>query len=652
MTKVAFSLFRVRAAALALILFAGQAAGSDMPEIDSAGSLQDAVMDDDIDRAAALIAAGANVNDLYWSGLASALHIAAGRNSRRMVELLIKAGADIEATGRKDPMKGVTPLHIAAAINSLNSAEALIEAGARLDPANDPEGATPLYMASFYQPGEFLDGLWFPREASLAWSDQEIGAVAQLLIRRGANINVRTQTGETPLHYAVLKSAPQVVALLLERGADPSARHNAHWTPLHYALVHSGPDFRSSALALIERGAAVDAQTIAAGWRPLHLAARRDATDVVRALLARGADVNARTRLGGSTPLHLAVQSGASDEMRTILQAAGGVDRKDPADMFPRLYLDGDTEPVRNLESMGGLRADYMYPEMEITGDLGSSYQTGYPRSDIEGSFTAADARERLVMERIGNSDMGIYAFLVALIDKDGITRLQWIAHGSGFVAPTGVCRDALTGLDHVVASTNSAATGIWPSTVYMHYDPDSGKLIEGFDDAWFWEQAAAPDANGECRWRAARDAVAAYERAFTMLRVDENYEFLWNDDDVLQTRAIPAETALSSLAVLQMLPGNIAAVSAGPETERWETIVLRKARPRPRYDTGAVLVRDKQLGGWRSVSDCYYTTLEKIEGNVLHFSVPAGCRSRTTSQLAIEIDLVTLESRMRDYDL
>ena len=91
-------------------------------------------------------------------------------------------------------------------------------------------------------------------------------ACVNLLIDRGANVNVAHRHRARPLHYAV-NNHPELVQMLLDAGADPNATVDDDSTVLHLAL-------RS----------------------------RLTGRAVVQALLSAGADVNLRDN-SGKTPL-------------------------------------------------------------------------------------------------------------------------------------------------------------------------------------------------------------------------------------------------------------------------------------------------------------------------------------------------------------
>jgi C-terminal processing protease CtpA/Prc len=74
--------------------------------------------------------------------------------------------------------------------------------------------------------------------------------IAMLLLKAGADVNGRNETGKTPLHDAVEHS--EMVTLLLGAGADVNAADNGRKTPLHLAVEHK---MVNSAKLLIAAGA-------------------------------------------------------------------------------------------------------------------------------------------------------------------------------------------------------------------------------------------------------------------------------------------------------------------------------------------------------------------------------------------------------------
>ncbi|KAJ1480439.1 ankyrin repeat-containing domain protein [Baffinella frigidus] len=128
-------------------------------------------------------------------------------------------------------------------------------------------------------------------------------AVARMLLDNGARVNMKTEKGTTPLHYATWQGSEANVLMLLERGADINAATNTGSTPLLRA-AWVGAD--SMVKSLLDNGADVQIKG-EFGYSPLHCAVRRGDVSlvVVQMLLDKGADVHARSS-SGQTPEDLA----------------------------------------------------------------------------------------------------------------------------------------------------------------------------------------------------------------------------------------------------------------------------------------------------------------------------------------------------------
>jgi ankyrin repeat protein len=120
---------------LAVLILAGSATPPDAP-------VADAAMKGDIEAVRVLLKAGAEVNAPQGDGM-TALHWAAETGNLQLANLLIFAGANLEAVTR---VARYTPLLIAAEAAHGALVEALVEAGANVD-ARTVGGATALHVA-------------------------------------------------------------------------------------------------------------------------------------------------------------------------------------------------------------------------------------------------------------------------------------------------------------------------------------------------------------------------------------------------------------------------------------------------------------------------------------------------------------------------
>ena len=122
----------------------------------------------------------------------------------------------------------------------------------------------------------------------------DIRAIHRLLIT-GMSVNiVRQEDGNTPLHVASARGHMQVLILLLKLGADVNVRNPDELSPLHLA-AYSGNAHAVS--LLLDWGADISAQDNI-GATPLHIAALKDDELAVLVLMRRGADITIRTKEG------------------------------------------------------------------------------------------------------------------------------------------------------------------------------------------------------------------------------------------------------------------------------------------------------------------------------------------------------------------
>ncbi len=127
----------------------------------------------------------------------------------------------------------------------------------------------------------------------------------QMLIDKGAHIDLRDQTGLTALHIASYLGYEQVVKLLIDRKANLELGDEAGYTPL---MMAANAGKIETVRLLLDAGAEVNAKDVDEST-PIMFAAQHGYEDVVRLLLAEGADPNAKGLLGMNA-IDLANQNG------------------------------------------------------------------------------------------------------------------------------------------------------------------------------------------------------------------------------------------------------------------------------------------------------------------------------------------------------
>ena len=203
-----------------------------------------------------------------------------------LVSYLVQAGAKT----RKLNYRYTSSLHLAAAKGHLEVVHLLLGAGADLS-AKNGGGLTPVSVACY-------NG-----QADVA------RALAKAMDRKG--LNIRADNSFTVLHYALSRCAdPELVRVLLEKGADPDLATRSGITPLRIAV---GQGLISIAKLLIEYEVDVNAQD-EDGITVLNIALGMDNSELLQDLFDAGAvlpenDQNNIVATAGSDKSHSATEA-------------------------------------------------------------------------------------------------------------------------------------------------------------------------------------------------------------------------------------------------------------------------------------------------------------------------------------------------------
>src|SRR6185503_551080 len=156
--------------------------------------------------------------------------------------------------------------------------------------------------------------------------------VVNVLVQRGADVNVKDDKGYTALLHALAARYDQVSDVLVKQpNLDPNARGLNGATALSSYVWR---EQRDAVAKLLERGADVNAQDND-GDAPLHGAAQSGNVEIIDLLLARGAKVDLKNKQGG-TPLMWAAVFGHEDAARRLLERGADPSLKDNEGMTAR----------------------------------------------------------------------------------------------------------------------------------------------------------------------------------------------------------------------------------------------------------------------------------------------------------------------------
>ncbi len=298
-----------RAALLVACLVATLSAVSpDSPSADGTTALHRAISVNDVQKSEALVRGGADVNAVNRYGV-TPLSLAAGNGNARLLDLLIKSGAN-PGTADAALREGRTLVMMAARTGNADAVKLLAANGGVVNAAESRTGTTALMWAA---------------------AENRAGAV-RALVAAGADVNARSKVTAYP------HTPPGVIGDALEEGysyVGQTVLPHGGWTALMYAARQGALD---SANALVESHADVNIAD-PDGTPAITFAIINGHYDVATLLADKGADVNLADRTG-ATPLYSAV------DMHTLVTSFGRPE-------LPRAITDGSVGAAKMLIAHG-----------------------------------------------------------------------------------------------------------------------------------------------------------------------------------------------------------------------------------------------------------------------------------------------------------
>lgn len=306
----------------------------------------------------------------------TALHAAANAGFDTIAELLINAGAKIDAAAQN----GATPLCFACSKGHVKVVEALLNAGA--SQTVSVAGWRPLHLAVSKGHAEVVEKLLaqhgnnndnnnvtaadleFPAsnghtpiaiaiqngrakvlEVLLAggadanalikgWSPLHIAVLSgstecvELLLEANADIDLKKEDGVTPIFLAAEKNLPKMITCLAQHEANLELKAKNHATPLWNATRRGNV---GAVEALLKAGANTSASV--SGWPILHIAAEQNEVEILHLLLhpevSGGQEVDlSQINSEGNTALHVACEHGCFEAAKEIVDVVSAVGRR------------------------------------------------------------------------------------------------------------------------------------------------------------------------------------------------------------------------------------------------------------------------------------------------------------------------------------
>jgi uncharacterized protein len=155
-------------------------------------------------------------------------------------------------------------------------------------------------------------------------ADKSDIANVQMLIKRGANVNVTTTDGVTPLMYAVQNGNLEMVKMLVEDSADIDKKPVSGTTAL---IVAAKQNFYEIAEYLVKKSAALNIRD-ENGVSAVQYAAAYNNFDIMDMLIFYGADKDF-TDLQGNTPLIIAAFNNCFEAVDLLIQNTANLNLAD-----------------------------------------------------------------------------------------------------------------------------------------------------------------------------------------------------------------------------------------------------------------------------------------------------------------------------------
>ncbi|MFI3242739.1 MAG: ankyrin repeat domain-containing protein [Akkermansia sp.] len=275
-------------------------------------------------------------SDPYKSTMPILCVDAKGKHRIEAIEMLLAAGADIEAGN----VYGETVLMYASARNNIPMMEMLLNRGAVLNDSSRPNN---------------------PITCTFSWNAMD---AVRYLIKRGLDVNCLNARLIAPMHYAAIWGNEQALNALLDAGADIEIKDAMNFTPLICAAYMQQTQ---AVRLLLLRGAEINALTTR-NRTALDYAVSKGDYDTCELLIERGADLNGLSR-AGFTPLQIASQTNREDIARLLVKHGALIDLKDITGRKAIDYasLSQAREMVIFLEYESKIQAGKLPPRVSIT---------------------------------------------------------------------------------------------------------------------------------------------------------------------------------------------------------------------------------------------------------------------------------------------
>lgn len=305
---------------------------------------------------------------------------------------------------------GTTPLHLVTFNKNTTALQSMLEQGASPD-VQTASGLAPLHIAVMQTDPRSMIAEAIAQRSEL--SNVKYDTITDVLVAADADMNIKNNYNETPLHLAAYNGKETTIKKLITNKTDLNAQDIKGRTPLHNAVAGRNT---KPLQALIQAGANINAQDYL-GNTPLHAAAQLNNVGALKLLMQAGANPNIQNEFE-QTPLHLAIEKNSPTAVQFLLNITAGEDK------IPSYKYIKDTQPQRKILNPHATPADPTLTMNDITPKELALYkmdqtttvwqkknyqqilndlekQTGKTTARLPGSIEAAYKKHQIKMQRV-----------------------------------------------------------------------------------------------------------------------------------------------------------------------------------------------------------------------------------------------------------
>ncbi|XP_043483988.1 ankyrin-1-like [Leptopilina heterotoma] len=227
------------------------------------------------------------------------LHLAIRNNHPSVFDVLVRK-CNLNATNRV----GHAPLHLAAYENYIQFVEILLKKGAKIN-VQSKNGYTPLHCAIYRKHIQ----------------------LAEILLQNGANVNVQAKNKQSPLYVAIQIKSIQLAEILLQNGADVNVVDKNETTPLASAAIYNNIELVELLLkngATISEEQKANKETHEIMMMPLYYAVKNRNYKIVKLLMMNGFNAV-------DAALHEAVRNNDYEILKYLVEHGSKINAKSKA---------------------------------------------------------------------------------------------------------------------------------------------------------------------------------------------------------------------------------------------------------------------------------------------------------------------------------